>query len=72
VGATLVAFEGPGSRTLKGVSREKTEPSNDNSTVVGGRDDECASSVLEDGASAHPRRSCSLRRVGRVVHANID
>ncbi|KIM73246.1 hypothetical protein PILCRDRAFT_731444 [Piloderma croceum F 1598] len=63
VGATLVAFEGPGSRTLKGVSREKTEPSNDNSTEgVGGReDDECASSLLEDGAEAHPRRS--LRKV---------
>jgi hypothetical protein len=55
-GATLVAFEGPGSRTLKGVSRE-----NDSSTEGVGRGKECTSSLLEDGAEAHPRRR--LRKV---------
>jgi len=48
-GATLVAFEGPGSRTLKGVPREKTEPSNGDNEL------------LKDGAEAHPRKS--LRKV---------
>jgi hypothetical protein len=65
-GATLVAFEGPGTCTQKGVPREKTEPSNDSSTegVGRGRDDEeCASSLLNDGVEAHHHPRRSLRKV---------
>jgi hypothetical protein len=63
-GSTLVAFNGLGSQTLKGVSREQMGLWNDSSIEGVGRGSEgdvCASSLLQDGAEAHLRRS--LRKV---------
>ena len=63
-GSTRVAFDGLCSQTLKGISREKMGPSNDSATegVGPGREgDVLASSLLQDGVEAHPRRS--LRKV---------